>query len=341
MVLRSIIILLLSLCTLYSAKASTVQAEEAPSYDYQLADSIAESLSGYGLKNIPLLAKDLTDQLTTEHEKFRVIFYWVATNIENDYIYFLKNQRKRKRFADDPVALASWNAEFAPKIYERLLKQQKTVCTGYAVLIEELCYYAGIEAEIVHGYGKVSQWVEVNEGQTNHSWNAVKLEGKWYLADATWAAGIIYTDRRGFQFDYTDAYFLSAPQLFALNHYPQDPKWLLIEEELSFETFQSRSVASRYTLEMGLLPQEKARSYQQNLSKGEQLVLTYEMKEELPELHKKLLVLNIANQMVSLQDLRIEGNKLMLELIANRKGKNEGRFFYGTKPLFTYSFKVN
>ena len=77
-------------------------------------------------------------------------------------------------------------------------------------------------------------------GQTvpNHSWNAVKLEGKWYLCDATWAAG--YTDMNTylFHFDYDDKYFLMPPEKFAETHQPVEESWTLLPKLTVMETGQ-------------------------------------------------------------------------------------------------------
>ena len=50
-----------------------------------------------------------------------------------------------------------------------------SVCEGYAKLFQYLCYQVGINATQVHGY---------SDG--NHMWNAVKLDGSWYMVDTTW-----------------------------------------------------------------------------------------------------------------------------------------------------------
>ena len=62
----------------------------------------------------------------------------------------------------------------------------------------------------------------------NHSWNAVKLNNKWYLCDATWSAG--YTDMSTFLFEYEfdNSFFLMEPKRFSKTHQPVDEKWTLL-----------------------------------------------------------------------------------------------------------------
>ena len=63
------------------------------------------------------------------------------------------------------------------------------MCTGYAYLIKEMCFIADLDCEIIDGYARAFD-ANVNGLESlNHSWNAVKLNNKWYLCDATWSSG--------------------------------------------------------------------------------------------------------------------------------------------------------
>lgn len=56
------------------------------------------------------------------------------------------------------------------------LVEGKAVCQGYALAMQLLLYYAGIESTIVSG----------SASGIAHAWNAVQLEGSWYYLDPTW-----------------------------------------------------------------------------------------------------------------------------------------------------------
>ena len=90
--------------------------------------------------------------------------------------------------------------------------------------MRELCSYAGIPCVIVDGYGKTS----TPSKYPNHSWNAVQLNNKWYLCDATWASGVI--DMRNLQYekDYKEIYFLTDPVDFTRTHEPLDKAWAFL-----------------------------------------------------------------------------------------------------------------
>lgn len=204
------------------------QSGDFQSVDFNKADKVAKSLKDEALNNLPLLAYKLTHSLETDVERFRAIYYWVCHNIRNDYNLMLKNDRKRKKFRSDIGLLSDWNEAFKREMFDALLKEKRTLCTGYTFLIKELASLAGLNCEIVNGFGKTGNTALKNMKSPNHSWNAIKLNNKWYLCDATWSSGIIDGDTYIFEFEYNDTYFLMSPQKFAVEHLPVDKNWLLL-----------------------------------------------------------------------------------------------------------------
>ena len=197
--------------------------------DFWKADYIANQYQGEELYNLPGLAFGLTSQLTTEAEQFRAIYLWVCYNISGEYNLMNKNEHKRKNLKKNkPEALQDWNHQFKKIVFKRLLHKKETLCTGYAYLIKELSNLAGLECEIIYGYGLANSTKTDNIDSPNHSWNAVKLDGKWYLCDATWSSGFIDMSDYLFQFKYDDSYFLMDPIEFVKDHRPMDEKWYLI-----------------------------------------------------------------------------------------------------------------
>ncbi len=64
-------------------------------------------------------------------------------------------------------------------------------------------------------------------GKSDHAWNAVKINGDWKLIDVTWAAGAATGNPPKFEFNFNDKYFFTDPDVFFLNHFPDDKRWLL------------------------------------------------------------------------------------------------------------------
>ncbi len=73
--------------------------------------------------------------------------------------------------------------------------------------------------------------------QNDHAWNAVKIEGKYFLADATWGAGVI-NHKGKYERKFNEAYFLSRPENFIYSHLPADPMWQLLSNPVSPDVFR-------------------------------------------------------------------------------------------------------
>lgn len=220
-----------SIISLFLFYAIQLQAQisDFEHIDFKKADSIAQSLHGEDLNNLSQLSYKLTSNLNTDVERFRAIYKWVCSNIKNDYGLYLRNNGQRQRFKDDSLKFADWNSTFRKKLFNKLRKKKRTICTGYAYLVKELATFANIECEMVQGYGRVSTTDIEKLTLPNHSWNAIKLEGKWYLCDPTWASGIPNPKTNRFTFQYNDGFFLPEPELFAVNHFPVEEKWWLFD----------------------------------------------------------------------------------------------------------------
>lgn len=200
--------------------------------NFHRADSVADVYFGEPVTDLPELSRKLTATLSSDDEKFRALYKWVCNNIEFDYELFRINREKRDKF-DSPEALHAWNKKLTPVVYQHLIQERKTVCTGYAWLVQQLAQHAGITCFIVDGYGRNATVNVRKSGKANHSWNAVMLNGKWYLCDPTWASGSYDPDRDVFVKHYDDSYFLADPKVFIRNHYPLDAQWTLLQDQHS------------------------------------------------------------------------------------------------------------
>src|SRR5690349_2541243 len=139
--------------TFFWAANAFAQIEDFTNIDFRKADSVARLFPNHSVDNLGSLSFKLTSPLLTEVEKFRAIYTWVCLNIKSDYTLHQQNQSTRKKLKD-PTELEKWNREFNKVVFKKLLKNKSTVCTGYAYLVRELAYYAGIRSVIVDGYGR-------------------------------------------------------------------------------------------------------------------------------------------------------------------------------------------
>lgn len=234
------------------------QLSDFKSVNFENADKIALNLKGADLSNLPGLAYNLTNGLTSDVEKFRAIYTWVCTNIENDYYGYRKNHSKRIKFQKDTIEQYKWNAAFSKQVFIKLLKEKKTICTGYAYLIKNLANLANIKCELVDGYGRNENTATSELKFPNHTWNAVKLNDKWYLCDATWSSGAFNLGNYAFEFDYNDGYFLATPELFAKDHLPNDSSWSLLNNSIPISDFFNSPIVYDNAYKYSIFPMEPA-----------------------------------------------------------------------------------
>jgi len=231
---------------------SNAQVSDFKNIDFTKADNTAKLYEGHSIENLSLLAHKLTTNLTTDVEKFRAIYNWVCTNIKGDSNQHNKVSRARKKFKSDSLGYVEWNNYYKKIAFKKLLNQKKTMCTGYAYLIKELCFIADIECIIVDGYGRSFETNVEKLENLNHSWNAVKLNNKWYVCDATWSSGYMI-NKSYFISDYNDGYFLTDPVLFAKNHFPLQKKWFL-NDTLKTTKFVAEPIVYGETFEHKIIP---------------------------------------------------------------------------------------
>lgn len=243
------------------------QQSDFDSYDFTSVDKVAKRFKAKRLYDLNNITYHLTKDFDTDIEKFRAIFIWITHNISNDYKLYAKNSRKRERFQKDSLKLEEWNSKFKKIIFKKLLRKKRTICTGYAYLLKEMSDIIGVKAEIVHGFGRTAEVDVTQLEEPNHSWNVVKLNGKWYLCDPTWAAGISYPDSGKFVFEYNDGLFLTDPALFIYSHFPAYEAYTLLPQKISLTAFAQLPLlySSSYNLlNSPITPSAMHQSIQQN-----------------------------------------------------------------------------
>jgi len=204
-------------------------------------------------RSIESLASYLTKPASNELEKVRAIFRWITENIAYDTQGFFSGKY----------------GDLSP---EGVLKNRRAVCEGYARLFESLAQAAGLEAVKIRGYAKGYGYLVGSsfDGPPNHTWNAVKINGQWHLLDCAWGAG--YVNEQGqFVRKFNDYYFLTPPSQFIYTHFPEDPKWQLLEKPISKTDWESLVYLRPAFFKLGL----KLESHFQNLIQADgQIVIT-------------------------------------------------------------------
>jgi Transglutaminase-like superfamily len=197
------------------------------------------------------LAYALTKDYSTDKEKLRSIFSWIAEHIayrvRNSNRNIQGSNRSSQLIFTDTVKWKSGNDYVA----ETVLQNKSAVCDGYARLFTSLCDYAGLRSAIIVGFAN-GDYSRQSKFRCNHTWNAVYIDSAWRLLDVTWASG--YTNYRGDEFfkRYDETYFLAPPEDFIRDHFPDDLRWTLMEKpawphELTTGPYKNRSF-SKYRI---------------------------------------------------------------------------------------------
>ena len=184
--------------------------------------------------SIKSLAAYLAEPAINDFEKARAIFSWIAENISYD-------------------ANSYFSGIYSSATPQDVLRTRSSVCQGYSNLFETLARAAGLEVITISGFAK-GYGYKVGDhivGDTNHAWNAVKIEDGWYLVDCTWGAGSLDSSEQ-FVRDFTPHYFGTPPESFIYDHLPEDPKWQLLESSIDKAEFQKSPIVNSQFFAHGL-----------------------------------------------------------------------------------------
>lgn len=168
------------------------------------------------------LSRQLTAPFQTDQEKLATIYAWLATNVD----YAIERINSFRTYKSEEEVL------------DYVLKTNRGVCLHYSLYFNELCKYAGIQSYMISGYVKQNGRIQ----QTPHTWNAVKLEGRWLMCDVTWAAG--YVSKGAYYKKFNKDFFSVSPDKFIQTHIPYDKMWQLIDYPFTFDDFQIGSKQS-------------------------------------------------------------------------------------------------
>lgn len=136
-------------------------------YDFQYRTSLSEEQElTEAIKQMENVIPWGNDSSDVEKSAVREIYRYIC-----DYFsYDTDSYNEHMKAKSDPSYQMSKEAEQAYTAYGAY-KQRKAVCQGLADLFYRICLDRGIDCRIM--YSKT------------HAWNAVKIDNKWYMCDAT------------------------------------------------------------------------------------------------------------------------------------------------------------
>lgn len=184
--------------------------------DYSTVDKQAASITS-NTTSVEEITSALTENLTSSEDKARAIYYWISHNINYNFKYYESNQSLTSK----------------DELVTETLKSHQGVCANYAELFNACCKEIGIESVVISGYTKTDGEI----ANIGHNWNAISINGEYYLIDATWAAGHIENGK--YIQIFNDQYFMISPNEFIKTHMPFDPIWQFLNNPLTNKEFEA------------------------------------------------------------------------------------------------------
>lgn len=193
------------------------------------------------------LAEKINKDFNDDVSKVRAAFRWLTYNIRYDLEeYYQPKKVIEFRFSTEQERLEKLQT-IKDKIVNEAFLTKMGVCEEYAQSFKKIADLLGIEAEVIKGYVRsTSNDIGRIPRTTNHAWNAVKLDNKWIILDATWAAGYLYNGR--WIKDFNEYFFDVDKKKIAKTHYPDSRKWKLLLNHGSLENFYNQPIYSHELL---------------------------------------------------------------------------------------------
>lgn len=189
---------------------------------------VVERLSAEDERTPQALADAIRARVTDPFERVKALHDWLVTRLRYDHESVTGIRR----------------SQTASAVFDSRLG----VCEGYARLLKELGRLTG--DRIAYVVGEVR---EENGGvmPVGHAWNAVEIQGSWYIVDATWDDP---SDASGSHEDhYETTYLFIPPELAGLDHFPDQKRWQLRADPLARAEFLRQPLARPNLAREGLV----------------------------------------------------------------------------------------
>ena len=191
------------------------------------------------------LAEKISKDFLSKESQTKAIYSWLTANIRYDLEEFYNPNRATKvsfRYQTLEERDRKLKA-IKDEIVNETLSSRKAVCEGYAQTFSKVCTLLNIENAVIEGYVRSSSNRIGRPLQgPNHSWNAVKLDGKWVYVDATWGAG---SENNGRWIRKFNSYYYNIPKdKHFKTHLPEKSLWRLRVGRMDKEEYYNQPIYS-------------------------------------------------------------------------------------------------
>ena len=186
------------------------------------------------------LATKIDKDFTSDEDKARAAFFWLTKNIHYNLKEFYNPKKRRYNFsyASEEEKTQKLQA-LKDKIIDATFLSKTGVCEEYAQSFKKTCDLLGLESEVIVGTARISpEEIGKPKDTPNHAWNAVKLNNKWVLLDATWAAGYLSNDKWVKEFN--NYYYNIPKEKIFKTHFPKEKIWILRFGRITLEEYYNQ-----------------------------------------------------------------------------------------------------
>lgn len=218
----AVVVALLFLGAILLSASPVFARSTAQNKPFATIDAYARACPATAKTSLDAVANYLKKATFSDLEKARSIYVWLTAHISYDD--------------------KSYNSgNYGDNSAEGVLRSKKAVCAGFADLYTELGLRMGLQIKTVIGYAKGYDYTEgAGFEDSNHAWNAIEIDGKWRIFDATWGEGYGVTGAKGqlVSFKKFDAdWFDVEPEYAIFTHYPEDPTDAFLTTKLSLSEY--------------------------------------------------------------------------------------------------------
>ena len=205
--LALLIIILCPTQTIFSQKKAVNEFASIDKKALQLPDSLTKTTDD--------IAQYMNACFTSDNDKARAIFIWVATNIQYDIenMFAINFYEKREDKISKP------------------LKTRKGICENYATLFNDICSKSGIKSYVIEGFTKQNGFTDY----IPHAWCAAKIDSSWFIYDPTWGSG--YVTNGKFIKKISNDYYKVSPSVIIKSHIPFDYMWQFVNYPITNQEF--------------------------------------------------------------------------------------------------------
>ncbi len=196
---------------------------------YRQIDRLALNTPDSAEQNIRSLVSYFDRDSLSNRAKVRALYRWSTDKIEYDIDAYLTN----------------WPSSANPGT---VFRRKKAQCNGYTSLLCEMVEKLDIPCKRIEGYAKSFNSFSIDTLSNNdkHAWNAIYLDGQWWLTDVTWSVGTYDSGTRKFNKKFNDGYFLVEPEQFIYTHFPFKSEHQFLPKQVKFKQFTNFPSVNRY-----------------------------------------------------------------------------------------------